>query len=314
MQLDDLDAPRLVGRRHNIAVGTASWSDKSLIACKRFYPAGCSSAEARLRYYAAQFPMVEVDSSFFALPSATNSQLWVERTPASFRFNIKSYRLFTGHQTPPESLPPDIQLALPPLPARKKNWYYHDMPADIVDELWRRFRSAIAPLQEAGKLVAVHFQFAPWVTGEARWREHVQECVRRMQGHLLAVEFRNQTWLDEEHAEQTLAWERDLGVSHVVVDEPQGVGNYGPGVWAVTNRRLAVVRLHGRNEQTWAKKGLTAASERFNYEYQAEELEDLARRTVALADEVDLVHLVLNVNYEDQGVRAARALQGLLAV
>lgn len=70
------------------------------------------------------------------------------------------------------------------------------MPADVVDELWRLFRSAIAPLQQAGGLVAVHFQFAPWVTGEARWREHVQKCVRRMQGHLLAVEYRNQTWLE----------------------------------------------------------------------------------------------------------------------
>jgi uncharacterized protein YecE (DUF72 family) len=45
-----------------ILIGTASWTDKTLVSCKRFYPKGCSSAEDRLRYYASRFPLVEVDS------------------------------------------------------------------------------------------------------------------------------------------------------------------------------------------------------------------------------------------------------------
>ena len=80
-------------------VGTGSWTDPTLIKSKRFYPPGCSSAEARLRFYASQFPIVEVDSSYYAMPNGSNSVLWVERTPASFTFNIKAFRLFTGHQT-----------------------------------------------------------------------------------------------------------------------------------------------------------------------------------------------------------------------
>ena len=78
-----------------LRVGTASWTDPSLIKSGKFYPKGCSSAEERLRYYADQFPMVEVDSSYYALPSGRNSEAWVLRTPDDFVFNIKAFRLFT---------------------------------------------------------------------------------------------------------------------------------------------------------------------------------------------------------------------------
>jgi uncharacterized protein YecE (DUF72 family) len=104
-----------------IHIGTASWTDPTLIASKRFYPPGCTSAEARLRFYATQFPLVEVDSSYYAMPSASNSVLWAARTPAHFTFNIKAFRLFTGHQADRTKLPKDIQAALPP--SDRKNLY-----------------------------------------------------------------------------------------------------------------------------------------------------------------------------------------------
>jgi uncharacterized protein YecE (DUF72 family) len=306
-------AARPVGPRRNIVVGMASWTDPSLIKTKAFYPKGCSSSEARLRYYASQFPMVEVDSSFFAMPSAANAALWAERTPEDFRFNVKAFRIFTGHQTAPNVFPRDIQEALPPLTGRKKNWYYADLPREIVDELWIRFKASLAPLRDAGKLRAVHFQFAPWVTGAPEWRAHVEECVARTPEFRLAVEFRNKTWFQEGRAEQTLAWEQALGVTHVIVDEPQGISNYAHGVWAVTTSDLALVRLHGNNSETWGAKGLSAASERFNYEYPDDELEEIARRTVAVASNALDVQVVVNVNHEDQGIRAGRRLARFLA-
>ena len=129
-----------------IAVGTASWTDPTLIASKRFYPNGCTSAEARLRFYASQFPLVEVDSSYYAMPSASNSVLWVERTPPHFTFNIKAFRLFTGHQTDRTKLPKDIQAALPP--SDKKNLYYKDTPgrdpSRTVAAIHRGYRAAQA--------------------------------------------------------------------------------------------------------------------------------------------------------------------------
>lgn len=298
-----------VGRRRNVRVGTCSWSDPSLIKSKAFYPRGSGSSEKRLVFYASQFPIVEVDSSFFAMPQVSNSVLWAQRTPADFVFNVKAFRLLTGHQTPPQSLPPDIARLLPPLGGRRRNWYYADVPAELRDELWRRFIDALAPLKHAGKLRAAHFQFAPWVADTPAWRDHVEHCVERMAGHLLAVEFRNATWFGASRAQDTLAWERGLGVVHVVVDEPQGVGNYAQGVWEVTHPGLAVVRLHGRNAQTWAAKGLAASSERFNYEYTDAEIDELAERIDALAERSLELHALANVNYGDQGVRAARRLE-----
>jgi hypothetical protein len=133
-----------------ILVGTASWTDKTLIACKRFYPPEAKTAEARLWHYATQFPIVEVDSSYYAMPSPSNSQLWAERTPDDFVFNIKEFRLFTGHHISPMALQKDIQDALPPM--GRNIFYYRDLPRELVDEPWRRFIEALAPLKQAGKL------------------------------------------------------------------------------------------------------------------------------------------------------------------
>src|SRR4249920_2606402 len=113
-----------VMRSSRIRVGTASWTDPSLVKSGKFYPKGCNTAEARLRYYADTFPMVEVDSSYYALPSSRNSAAWVQRTPDDFKFNIKAFRLFTGHQTPANALPKDVQSALATYFANKPNLYY----------------------------------------------------------------------------------------------------------------------------------------------------------------------------------------------
>lgn len=250
------------GATHRIRVGTASWTDPTLIRCGRFYPRGCSSAEARLRFYASRFSLVEVNSSYYALPNPANAQLWVERTPSDFIFHVKAFRLFTGHQTPIEALPPDVREALGP--RDKKNIYYEDVPGVLLDELWREFREAVEPLRAAGKLGTLHFQFAPWLMFSPPARAHVAECRRRLPEHTLSVEFRHQSWFSERHRQRTLAFERELGLVHTVLDSPLGFANTVPPEWEITHPRLAVVRLHGRNADTWNAKGLASAAERFN--------------------------------------------------
>ena len=289
-----------------IKIGTASWTDKTLIACKRFYTSGSSSAEARLRYYASQFPLVEVDSSYYALPSVQNATLWAQRTPAEFVFNIKAFRLLTGHQTGREALPKDIEMAIPE--TGKKNLYYRDVPPDVRDELWGRFLEALGPLCQVGKLGAVLFQFPPWLTNGTEGRAHLDECVRRMDCYTTAVEFRNKSWLDEKHVESTLAYEREHGIVHVVIDAPVGVTNRAQTVWAVTNPELAVVRLHGRNAETWNAVGATSAAARFNYDYSEDELRELARPIRELAGQATNTHVVFNNCYEDYATRNARSL------
>jgi uncharacterized protein YecE (DUF72 family) len=291
-----------------VLVGTASWTDKTLIACGRFYPKEATNAEARLRYYASKFPLVEVDSSYYAMPSASTAQLWAERTPAGFVMNVKAFRLFTGHRTSPTVLHRDIQAALGDRGG--KNLYYKDTPTEIRDELWRRFREALAPLAHAGRLGLVHFQFAPWLLRNAVGLDHVWHCIERMAGHTVSVEFRNKTWFSADHGDKTLAFERELGVVHTIVDEPQGFANSVPTVWAVTHPRYALVRLHGRNAATWNVKGASAASDRFNYDYGDPELEDIAasiRRLPTLQ-----THVIFNNNMEDQGQRNALSLQTML--
>ncbi|MEJ5999306.1 DUF72 domain-containing protein [Paucibacter soli] len=301
--------------QHPIRVGTASWTDKSLLACGRFYPAQCKSAEARLRYYASQFPLVELDSSYYAMPAPSTSQLWAERTPPGFVMNVKAFRLFTGHQTSPTVLHKDIRDALPAALAAKANLYYKDMPAELLDELWRRFREALLPLRAAGKLGLVHFQFSPWTLHNTAGLAQLRECVARMGGeHTLSVEFRHRSWFAEAaQIEPTLALLRELGVVHTIVDEPQGsFANSIPAVWAITHPRYLLLRLHGRNTATWNIKGSTAASERFNYDYGADELRELAVQLRALIEHVAEAHVIFNNNMEDQGQRNARSLMDIL--
>jgi uncharacterized protein YecE (DUF72 family) len=293
-----------------ILVGTASWTDKSLIECGRFYPRKSLTAEERLRFYASQFPMVEVDSSYYAIPSANTAQLWAERTPQGFEFNVKAFRLFTGHPATPQVLHEDLRRALgPQLPER---FYLRQLAPEVQDELWRRFVQALAPLRAAGRLSAVHFQFAPWVLPNREGRALVAASAERMAGQLACAEFRHRSWFAGEQAAATLQMLRELGLAHTVVDAPQGTANTVPTVWEATDSRLALLRLHGRNTATWNVPG-PAASDRFNYLYTQTELVAFVSPLRRLAQQVGKVHVVFNTNFEDQGPVGARLMARLLA-
>ncbi|MPZ50847.1 MAG: DUF72 domain-containing protein [Dehalococcoidia bacterium] len=126
-------------------VGTASWTDATLIKSGRFYPADARTPEQRLRFYASQFPVVEVDSTFYSLPSFNNSVLWANRTPQHFVFDVKLFRAFTLHQTPLKSLPKDLRGTVD----KACNVYYGDLPTGVKDDLWRLFLEGVAPLRSA---------------------------------------------------------------------------------------------------------------------------------------------------------------------
>jgi|SRR5665647_2041864 len=295
-----------------ILVGTCSWTDPTLIACGRFYPPGVNSAEGRLRFYAQQFPIVEVDSTYYAPPSERNSALWAARTPEGFVFNVKAYALLTGHPARVERLPAWLREALPAEALSKKNAYRKDVGEDAVEKLWELHRRALAPLAEAGKLGAVLFQFPPWFVSSQANAAYVRELPQRLPGRPLAVEFRGGGWLHDEAATETLRLLEDAGLAYVSVDEPQGFRSSTPPVVAAT-APLAIVRLHGRNASTWDAK-TEAASDRFKYLYSDEELCEWAPRVRELARQTAAVHVLFNNNYEDQGMRNARRMAQLLDV
>ncbi|MES2186105.1 MAG: DUF72 domain-containing protein [Pseudomonadota bacterium] len=289
-----------------LLAGSASWTDPTLIACGRFYPPAARSAEERLRFYATQFPLAEVDSSYYALPSARNAQRWAERTPPGFMFDLKAFRLFTGHATPAASWPADLRGELPSgAPLR-----YREVPHELRQELWHRFRQALVPLHAAGKLGAVLFQFSPAVRAGAPAEVHLEHCVDMMAGATCAFEFRHRSWFDGAQNDRTLALERALGAVHVVVDAPQSAGNSVPAVWAATRADLAIVRLHGRNTAAWNAPA-AASSGRFQYDYSEAELAAMLPELRRLDASVEQLHVVLNTNYRDQGQANARRLLAL---
>jgi uncharacterized protein YecE (DUF72 family) len=295
-----------------ILVGSCSWTDPTLISCGRFYPPGVTSAEARLRYYAEQFGIVEVDSTYYAPPSPRNSELWVARTPERFIFNVKAFAWLTHHAAAPDRLPDWLRDRLPDDIRGKRSVYARDVPEREMDLVWRLHQEALAPLADAEKLGAVLFQFPPWFVRSRDSMDYLRRLPGRLPGWPLAVEFRGGGWMTGEAAAGTLRLLEEAGLTYVAVDEPQGFPNSTPAITAAT-APLAMIRLHGRNAGTWESR-TGAASDRFRYLYSDAELEGWAPRVRELAGEAEEVHVLFNNNYEDWGMQNARRMAQLLGV
>ncbi len=295
-----------------IRVGTAGWTDPTLIKSRRFYPPGATTAEARLRYYASQFPLVEVDASYYFLPSAEQAGLWVERTPDHFTFNVKAFSLLTGHPTRRKAVPDDLVEAIDPGHRDAQRVYATHFDPAAVEEVWRRFHAALLPLEEAGKLGAILLQFPEWFTPRRASREELRRIHDRLPGYRVCVELRNATWLaDARERDRTLGFLREHELPLVCVDMPQGFRSSLPPLAEVTAPALAVVRFHGRDPKAWSRKGATTA-ERFRYLYTPDELREWVPRIERLAEQAREVHAVMNNCYADYAVRGARQLTDLL--
>ena len=279
-----------------IRVGACSWTDRELVA-SGWYPAGRRDAEGRLRHYASRFPVVEVDATYYALPSTRNSTLWVERTPAGFRFDVKAFSLLTGHPTRAAALPADLRAAR------------RDDPG-LLDEVWARFGGALEPLRAAGRLGTLLFQFPPRLAPDASARALLRECRERTAGWPLAVEFRHPDWWRPELAADTRALLAELDASAVAVDVAQGLPGSIPPVAPVTSGRLAVVRLHGRSRD-W---GTGSKEDRFRHDYTPAELAPWVDRVRAMAERAREVHVLFNNCCADAAVRAAGAMADLLGL
>ena len=295
---------------HRVLTGTCSWTDKTLVQETDWYPRRTMSAEERLQFYAAQFPLTEVDSTYYAPPAEQQAGLWAERTPPGFRFDVKAYSLLTGHPTRPRSLWRDLRDALPAEVQEKRNLYAHHLDPEALDEAWRRFEAALRPLHEAGKLGTVLFQYPRWFGPRRENRDELKSLTGRLPDYRVCVEFRAPAWLAEERdRERTLGLLEELGIVLVCVDAPEVSGL--PRLFAITNPDLFVVRFHGRSDETWSARTETAA-ERFRYEYSEAELRELAQPIAEHAHEAKESHLLMNNCYRDYGVHNAAQLRDLL--
>jgi uncharacterized protein YecE (DUF72 family) len=293
----------------NIYYGTCGWTDRSLIEAGSFYPAEARSPAARLRHYAEQFPLVEVDATYYAPPSEENAKLWAERTPPGFLFNVKAYGLLTHHPVAVRSLPEEVRALLPAPAIEKARVYLSSVPPAGQAILWSMHEAALRPLAQAGKLGCVLFQFPPWFRATRANRDYLRSLPDRLPWRI-AVEFRGGGWMEARQEARTLELLEDMGVTYVVVDEPQGLPSSTPPVVRCT-APLAMVRFHGRNAEAWTARGLSAA-ERFRYLYAERELEEWVAPIRDLAAQAEQVHALMNNCYRDYAVTNARQLGALL--
>jgi len=294
-----------------ILVGTCSWTDRTLVKDTDWYPKKTMPAADRLRFYAEHYPIAEADSTYYFPPTPELTRRWVENSPPGFTMNVKAFSLLTGHPTRPNALWPDIREAIKEPFVGKRNVYPDHLPDDAVEEVWRRFAFALDPLREGSKLGAVLMQYPPWFTPRRDNRAELRRMRERLPGVPVCVEFRSPLWLaSDDDRDLTEGLLRELALSLVVVDAPPTSGL--ATVLDVTDDDLAVVRFHGRADDTW-KADNASAAERFRYFYDDEELREWVPRLGALASRARTVHALMNNCYEDYGVRNAARLAELLA-
>jgi uncharacterized protein YecE (DUF72 family) len=287
----------------DIRVGTASWTDRTLLA-SGWYPASADTAEKRLAHYATQFPLVEVDSTYYSPPAEQTAALWAERTPAHFTFNIKAFSLLTGHPTKVSALYKDLRPE-----TEKANIYPTDLEPEAIEDVWSRFLAALDPLVQADKLGAILFQFPPWFTIRRSNKQYVLEVAKRCSPLRVAIEFRHESWFAGDNRQETLDLLTKHQLPYVCVDMPQGHKSSIPPVLEAT-ADLALIRFHGHSDK-WTSKDI---HEKFGYLYSSQELKDWAPKVRQLADRAGTAHVLMNNCYSDYAQRNASELVDLLGL
>ena len=291
-----------------IRIGICSWTEKTLIQNGQFYPPEAKTADARLRFYAANFDTVEVDSTYYAIPDEKTAWLWDIRTQPGFTFHIKVYGPLTGHGVDPRTLPKDVQgLVSRTGDAR---YLYIKEPA-VLRMLAQRLIDALKPLKRAGKLGLMLFQFPPWFTRTTSNFDYILSCKEMMDGLPIAAEFRHGSWLTPDKTAATLQFLAANDITYVTADEPQ-YGNlstipFAPG----TTTDTAYFRFHGRNKDNWFKKGVETTL-RYAYSYPDEELTAFAPHLERAEKKTKVTYAMFNNCHRNYAVANAMRLRELL--
>jgi len=295
----------------DVVVGTCSWTDKTMI--ERWYPQGVSTAEGRLRYYAARFDTVEVDSTFYGLPKPVVAENWAKRTPDGFTFHVKAYGLMTGHDVDERALHPDLRDYEYELTNRGRVRHPDDRMYERSFEL---FLEAIDPLRRAHKMGGVLMQYPPYFQASdpehtKRNLETIERAVDLLRPLPVFVEFRHSSWVEGPQLAQTMRFLADRFLTYVAVDEPQIPGAHiMPSLSAATSP-LGYVRFHGRNAGMWSAKTASAA-DRFDYLYSPEELEGWSQPIHRLSEETERTWVMFNNCKYDYAPRNAREMAEIL--
>ncbi|KRE49328.1 DUF72 domain-containing protein [Paenibacillus sp. Soil522] len=268
-----------------IHIGLAGWGDHD-----RLYASG-SRTGSKLRQYAKHFPVVEVDSTFYAIQSRERFIKWLEDTPESLHFIVKAYQGMTGHQRG------------------------SSVPAPATNDMFVAFREMLEPVIAAGRLTAALFQYPPWFDCTQANVRILRETKERMKGIPCALEFRHQSWFTEEFREKTLAFMEREQWMHSVCDEPQaGIGSV-PTVLEATDALATIVRFHGRNISGWNQASAPNWREvRYLYRYSDEELQDWADKLRLLEQQSEHIYVIFNNNSGGDAADNAKRMMELLGL
>ena len=287
-----------------ILVGTASWSDPGFV--EHWYPKGMRAHE-RLGWYAQQFEMVEVNSTFYAVPDLRMVERWCATTPDQFTFDVKLHQLLSRHSTAAKLLPPELQRrAEIDMKGKVK------LTPEIEEAVARAFLHSIAFLRTKGKLGALLLQLSPSFSPKKHKLEELDQLLDATREYQIAVELRNRNWAIGDQLRSTIDFLTRRKATFVNVDAPRAehFTVMPSDVNEITNNDVAYLRLHGRDAHAYLT-GKTVAA-RFNYDYNDSEIAEIAKRSEGLARKAREVHVVFNNNALDYAPRAAARLRKAL--
>jgi len=287
-----------------IVIGTSSWADPGFV--EEWYPPGLPARD-RLPYYAERFDAVEVNATFYAVPATATVARWVQATPDGFTFDVKLHRALSRHAADLKSLPPPLRDRADTTPRGRV------ILDDAVEAgLAEATLEATAPLRAAGRLATFLLQLSPAFKPRDHDLDELAALVERLAPVPVAVELRHRGWLEPRRREATLGWLEDHGAALVAVDAPEGskVPTVMPQIDAVTTRRVAYLRAHGRDLEAYTRG--RSVAERFAYRYDDGELREIGERAARLAERAQEVRTMFNNNRGSDAPEAAARLRELL--
>jgi uncharacterized protein YecE (DUF72 family) len=290
--------------KSKILVGTASWSDPGFV--EHWYPKKMPAGD-RLAWYAQHFEMVEVNSSFYSLPEAWLVERWCHNTPDGFVFDVKLHQLLSRHSANQKLLPPSLQkVAETDSKGRVK------LTPKIERAMIGEFRRPLEILRREGKLGALLLQLSPGFSPRKHKLGELEDLLGQFADYRMAIELRNRNWVEGDNLQAMLDFFRKHSVTLVSVDAPaeKHFTIMPPELNAITNPRLAYLRLHGRDAHAYTT-GKTVAA-RFNYDYSDAEIEEVAERARELTEEAKEVHVIFNNNALDYAPHAALRMRKAL--
>lgn len=266
----------------SILIGLTGWGDHQSLY------QNANLKQHKLMTYSSHFPVVEIDSSFYAIQPEDNYQKWSEQTPKDFSFVVKAFQTLTGH---------DRQA----------------LTNGEMKQLVKEFTASLGPLVETDKLNTILLQFPPWFRYKHTNMERIKKLVAWIGDLPVTIEFRNRTWYGS-NQEHTLKLLQSLAVTHAICDEPQAGEGSVPTVLKTSNNH-ALIRFHGRNVYGWNNHGQENWREvRFLYRYNKQELTEWAEHIQLLEKQTKDITILFNNNSGGDAADNAKQLIDLLGI